>query len=184
MSPIAAEYRRVRRNTDLMLRQSSYVEEVPLQIHGRALGLRDDTNPSIRLHPTTETRVTHDGLGAPDFAPDFERWLVAAGVCMCEHTDDDGEIIHFCDRDARGARFRASKRRSAPRRLKTALRQLRRLSPTTFDIIFPVVARGQGLDQVLSRVNDGRRTRGQEPYSDTEFGVHVIAGLDLLTAIF
>jgi hypothetical protein len=184
LTAISTEYRRVTRNMDLMLRQSSYREEVPTQIHGRALGLRDDTNPSIRLHPTTESRIAHDGLGAPDFAPDFERYLAAAGVCMCEWLDEDGEVIHSCDRDERVARFRASRRRAAPRRLKAALRQLRRLSPPSFDIIFPVVARGQSLDQVLRRVNDGRQTRGQEPYTDTEFGVHVIAGLDLLTTIF
>jgi hypothetical protein len=167
-----------------MLQQSTYADEVPSRLHGRALGLRDDTSPSIRLHPPTEVRALHDGLGAPDFTPDFERYLAAAGVCMCERLDLDGEVIHLCDRDPRVARFRASAKRAHPRRLKRALQRLRRLSPATFDIIFPVVARGQSWVEVRNRVNEGRIARGQEPYSDTDFGVHVIAGLDLLGAIY
>ena len=183
MSPITTEYRRITKAAERMMSQSSYVAEAPLRLHGRG-NHGDSAGPSIRLHPRSEVRHVHDGLGGPDFGREFEKYLTAAGVCMCERFTEEGALLHVCDRDQRIARFRASRRQSHPTQLKRAFRQLRRISPAAFDIIFPVIARGQPLDQVRARVNSGRESRGQEPYSPTDFEVHWFAGLDLMTALY
>lgn len=182
MSPIDAEYRRVARQVEFMLAQSTYFEETPERIHSWSGD--DRSNPSIRMHGREEVRYPHDGLGGPEFAPEFEKWLSARGVCMCEQIGEDGAVLHYCDRDERAARFRHSRRKASARRLNVALRQLRRLSPATFDIIFPIIARGEDFGSVIERVNDGRVSRGQEPYTRQEQVVHLVAGMDLLTAIF
>ena len=181
MSPIAEEYRRVARNAERMLSHGSYVDEVPFRLHSREVDGRTSGGAPLRMHARSESRASHDGLGGHALTPEFERYLRAAGVCFCE-PDAEGETYHVCSRSARADSLRSG--RSHPTRLKRALQRLRRASPASFDIIFPVVARGQTWEQVKVRVNQGRTIRGQEPYSDRDFSVHVVAGLDLLAAIF
>jgi hypothetical protein len=174
MGSIGDEFNRIENATRLMLSQSSFVAEIPIRIHEREL----------------------DTGGVMEWHHEFEQFLQAAGVCFCElgnpeWRDHEGKTWlerfgnnHICDRDERQARFRASRRQANPRRLKSALRHLRRISPAAFDIIFPIIARGQSHYEVITRVNDGRELRGQVPYSPRDYTVHWYAGLDLLNAIY
>jgi len=166
LDPLTAEYKRVRMNTEIMLDHGSFSTRFRCaSTHGRSMG--GSTSRARRC----------DGIPGPRFAnitmgwdrrrsmKRFWAYLGAAGACICESLNADGGVFHTCDRDERAARFRASRKLAHPTRLKRALRSLRRLSPAGFDIVFPILARGQSFDEVCERVNEGRVTRGQEPYS-------------------
>lgn len=185
MSEIADEVGRLSERLWWMLwRGGDYASEVPTAIHSRGMDM-GDAAPSIRLHGRDEARAAHDGLGGPDFHPRFLAYLRDAGACLCPETRPDGTPApHTCDRRFEGqARVREPKRESHPRRLKRAFRQLRLMAPyDQYHIVFLVVARSRPFPAAVDQVNTARVARGEEPLTQPEAAVMLVAGTDLLCA--
>lgn len=163
---LAAEVRSLNRGLARMRwgDPDAYAASVPLRLHQREL----------------------DGGGGPDLAPQFIAWLADAGVCMCEPRESDGYMVmrHYCDRKVleRGPKFRIGAPRMHARRLNRALRQLRLIAPAEYDALFLVFARGYTATQAQEKINGGRLERGQDPYTDDDFAILLVAGAGKLTA--
>lgn len=188
---LAHEMARLERSARYMLGdhgQDSESAEAPVRIHGREPDYGNDYEQGRPLevrertfgHGTIHRSATdqeHDGLGGPEFHSDFLRWLTDAGVCMCE-----GDHRFPCHTVT--ARFRFSRNKAHPRRLRRAFRQLRDIDPVAYDVLWLLVARGLPFAAVTIRINDERYRRGQEPYSDADLTVFTISGFSILSAAF
>lgn len=168
---LVAETRRVNRDVNRILGQSTLGSEAPLRIHSR------DT----------------DAGGAPELHPQFLRWIGV--VCTCgrpaqcapgcraerpdEHTAD---CEPACPSET--ARFRSSDHKSRPNRLKRALRQLRRIDPKAHDAIYLLTVLGYSWHAALERLNADNARRGHPEYSEHDFLILTIAGGSLLTAAY
>jgi hypothetical protein len=164
---IESEVRRVTRDVGHLLNQSQYMAETPIRIHERGVD-------------------SGHGLGGPPFHPGFLSWLRDGGSCVCEPHPDTGSLTHqwSCDRNPGTPRFKTSTRRAHPRRLKRALRQLRSICKAEFDIVWLILGRSHSYEQAQGVINDDRQRKGLDPYTEEEFAVLTISGLDKINAAY
>lgn len=122
----------------------------------------DDEVP-MRIH----CRETDAG-GAPEWHPTFERWI-------------DAERI---DTPRTAARFYEPDRKLHPQRLKRALRQVRKLAPREYDVLYLMIALKYTWDDARVKLNEDNLRRGQPEYSEAEFLILAVSGSSLLLASY
>ncbi len=174
MNELMAEGLRVNRLVERTLRQATIVEEVPLRLHSRDI----------------------DSGGAPEFHPAFMR-LLEQGVCTCGRPAECAPGCRFindrflghldacqpaCPRDDH--RFHQSIHKNNPNRLNRTFRQLRRLNPKAYDLVFLIVGRGYSWENATAKLRADDISRGHEPRTDLEFGVLYISGASMLVGSF
>ena len=140
------EIRWINREMGRVLGQSSLAAEAPTRIHCR------------------ET----DAGGAPEWHPDFEKWI-----------DAERE-----ERPRYQSRFYEPDRKLHPQRLKRAMRQLRRLAPREYDAIYLMIGLGYTWHDARTKMNEDNLTRGREEYSEAEFLILTVSGSSLLLASY
>jgi hypothetical protein len=160
---LTAEMTHLRRESRYMLTSgTSVASEAPLDIHVRAV----------------------DSGGAPEWHPDFERWLIDVGVCFCAPPTRDDPRPHRYPCVFVEAKLRPPTNHAHKRRLMRAFRQLRDIDPTAYDIVWLLVGRHMKWPDVMAKINDSRLTRGQEPFEEYEMSVFAISGMSLLSTAF
>lgn len=167
---LVAEGRRIARDLGWIAAQATVDLELPMRIHNR------------------ET----DSGGAPELHNEFLRWLGPICTCGrspvcapgCKATRFD-EHLYECEPACRNdLRFHASTRHQSPTRLKRALRQVRRLNPKAYDLVYLVVALHYSFDDATARLNADHASRGQDEMTPAEYAVLWVSGASLLTAAF
>lgn len=170
---LAAEAQRIARDLAWITRQTTVVAEAPIKIH-----------------------VPHevDAGGAPELAPAFMRWL--GPICDCGRQAQcapgcrfwkDKYLGHLADCEPacrRDERFHARDGHGRPNGLKRALRQVRRLNPKAYDLVYLIVALHYSWDEAIGRLNADRLSRGGSELSEEEYAVLWVSGASLLTAAF
>lgn len=138
------EVRYLQREMSRLLAQSTPSAEVPLRIHCR------------------ET----DAGGAPEWHPDFVRWIDAER--------EETSAVHFYEPN----------HRQHPQRLKRAMRQLRRLAPREYDALYLMIALGYSWHGARAKMNEDNLRRGHPEYSEAEFLILTVSGSSLLLASY
>lgn len=140
------EVRYLNREMGRCLAQSSLSDEAPMRIHSR------------------ET----DAGGAPEWHPQFERWIDA------ERDETPRSQTKFYEPD----------HRQHPQRLKRALRQVRKLAPKEYDALYLMIALKYSWHDARIRLNEDNVRRGKPEYSEAEFMILTVSGSSLLLASY
>jgi hypothetical protein len=169
---LAAEGERIARELSWLMRRQTLAAEVPIRIHSR------DT----------------DAGGSPELHHQFTRWIGAicicgrAAVCAsgCRFWKDKG-LGHLADCEPAcrlDSRFFSPDHKNHPSRLKRALRQVRRLNPKAYDLVYLIVALSYSWDDAMARLNADHLSRGQVELTEAEYAVLWVSGASLLTSSF
>lgn len=173
MTDLVTETLRLNRDVGRIMRQASIVAEAPLRLHSREI----------------------DSGGAPELHPAFLRYLGDRSVCKCGRpavcatgcraTRFD-EHLPACEPACpKGdVRYHASTHKNQPNRMKRALREIRRLNPKAYDLVYLIVARGYSWENATEKLNADHLSRGQMPKSDAEFAVLWISGASMMIGAF
>lgn len=170
MSPdLAGEGQRLAAELNWVMAQATVGGETPMRIHSR------DT----------------DNGGYPELHPELLRFLGPIcscgrpGVCAtgCRATRYD-EHLAECEPPCGNTRYRDSLRHSSPTRMKRALRQVRRLNPKAYDLVYLVVALHYSWAEATTKLNNDHVSRGRDELTQAEFAVLWVSGASLLTAAF
>jgi hypothetical protein len=154
----------------MIMRQAPVDHESPMRIHSR------DTDPG----------------GTLEFHNSFIRYIGAichcgrARVCAadCRATRFD-EHLDTCEPSCiESTRFHASDRHNGPTRMKKALRQVRRLNPKAYDLVYLIVALHFSFDDAMAKLNADHVSRGQDELSPDDYAILWVSGASLLTAAF
>lgn len=169
---LAAEGSRIAREISWIMRQEPVASEVPIRLH---------------------TRETDAG-GAPELHPQFQKWIGA--LCTCNRPAQcapgcrfwkDKYLGHLADCEPAcraDERFHASSKHNHPNRMKRALRQVRKLNPKAYDLVYLIVALHFSWDDAIARLNADHLSRGREELTEEEYAVLWVSGASLLTAAF
>ena len=172
---LVVEAARINKQLGQALRQSTVTGEAPLRLHSREI----------------------DSGGAPELHPAFLRWLDNRSVCTCGRAavcapgcrfDRDRALGHLSACEPACVKgdghFRPSINKASPTRLKRALRQVRRLNPKAYDLVYLIVALGYAWHDATAKLNADHLSRGQMPRSEAEFGILWVSGASMLVAGF
>lgn len=171
MNELAAEAARIDKDLSRILGQTSVEAETPLRLHVREV----------------------DSGGAPDFHPAFLRFLGNLTVCHCgrpaqcapgcRSTRFD-EHLPACEPacPTESARFHKSDHKSRPDRLKRALRQVRRLNPKAYDLLYLVLGLHWTYEAAMVKINDSNLRRGDPEHTEADFAVLWVSGASMLAA--
>lgn len=169
---LVAEGARLARDLNWIMQQATVVSEVPIRVHAREV----------------------DAGGAPELAPQFVKWLGA--ICDCGRPAQcapgcrfwkDKYLGHLADCDPacrNDQRFHARDGHGRPNGLKRALRQVRKLNPKAYDLVYLIVALHYSWDDAIARLNADHLSRGRNELSEAEYAVLWVSGASLLTAAF
>lgn len=169
---LVAEGHRIARELAWIIARNTVASEVPIKLHVR------DT----------------DAGGAPELHPQFQRWVGA--ICFCGRAAvcasgcrffKDKALGHLsdCEPACRAdGRFHTPDRKLHPNRMKRALRQLRRLNPKAYDLVYLIVALNYPWDDAVARLNADHLRRGRAEMTDAEYAILWVSGASLLTAAF
>lgn len=173
MSELSAEAAKINRDLSRILVQGNAETEAPLRLHSRDI----------------------DSGGAPEFHPAFLRWLDDRSVCRCGRpakcapgcraTRPDEHLAaceRACLRD--DMRFRPSIHKASPNRLKRALRNVRRLNPKAYDLVYLVAGRGWSYEAATARINATNLARGEPEQTSAEFAVLWVSGASMLVGSY
>lgn len=173
MHELVAEAAHINVGLSRMMQLAPAVDEAPVRLHSHDV----------------------DAGGAPELHPAFIRWLGSLCTCgraaICDPNCrfmKDKVLGHLstCEPacNGGGTRFRASNNRNHPQRMRRALRQVRRLNPKAYDLVYLVVARHYTFEAAIARLNADNEARGLPQRSDAEFGVLWVSGAAMLTSAF
>lgn len=167
---LAVEGARIARDLSWIMRQQNVSGEVPIKIHLREV----------------------DAGGAPELAPALIRFI--GPVCSCGRQAQcapgcrywkDRLLGHLADCEPAcqaDARFHIPARRNHPNRMKRALRQVRRLNPKAYDLVYLVVALHYSLDDARDKINASNLERGKPEMTAEECAVLWVSGGSMLAA--
>ena len=164
------EARRLNYDLSIVLWRNSVAMEAPLRTHSREI----------------------DGGGAPELHNEFLRWLGAICKCgrprqcdpNCKATRFD-EHLPSCEPACRDdPRFHASSHAQSPTRLRRALRQVRKLNPHAYDLLYMLVGLRMSFDDATAKLNADNVSRGKPVRSEAEFAVLYVSGASMLASSF